>query len=61
MMAFMVSRPARNIPRPRMPRAAPPRLAARRKIMSWLGVSAPRPWMIPMTKTERVSKELGGA
>src|ERR1700735_3218033 len=49
---FIASNPARNMARPRKPRLTPPRLAARRKISSWLGVSAPSPWITPIPNTD---------
>jgi hypothetical protein len=49
---FMMRRPAMKLRSPKKPLLVPPRFAARRKRRSCEGVSAPRPWMTPTTKTE---------
>src|SRR5437870_6449800 len=43
-----LSRPARKQPSSRTPAPLPPAPAAARNISTWVGVSAPTPWIIPI-------------
>ncbi len=49
---FITNSPAMNIASPIKPLPTPPRFAASKKIISWLGVSAPRPCTRPTTSTD---------